>query len=73
MTRRFFSVATFAPERIERTSVDRGLGLVRVTLSRYGGTLDVEPRHDGHAKAVVVRFFRAYDDESASASGILPS
>ena len=65
------AAGSLAPERLERSSVDRGLGLVRVTLSRYGGTLDVEPRREGQAKSVVVRFFRAYADEPAPASGIL--
>jgi signal transduction histidine kinase len=44
--------------------VDRGLGLVTAALTRYDGAIEVEPGGDGYEKAVVVRFFRALDDES---------
>jgi len=43
--------------------VDRGLGLVSAAVRRYGGAIDVRPTQDGFQKAVVVSFFRAFDDE----------
>jgi len=42
--------------------VDRGLGLVAAAVTRYGGAIEVEPGSDGFHKAVVVSFFRAFDE-----------
>lgn len=41
--------------------MDRGLGLVSAALSRYHGALSVEDADAPYQKAVVVRFFRAFD------------
>ncbi len=46
--------------------MDRGLGLVTAALTRYDGTIAVEDGGEGWAKAVVVRFFRAYDDDEGA-------
>jgi tetratricopeptide (TPR) repeat protein len=50
-------------EQIYARRMDRGLGLVTAALTRYDGTIAVEPGGDGWAKSVVVRFFRAYEDD----------
>jgi C4-dicarboxylate-specific signal transduction histidine kinase len=50
-------------EQIYARRMDRGLGLVTAALARYDGVIEVEPGGAGWAKAVVVRFFRAYGDE----------
>ncbi|MDH5492362.1 MAG: hypothetical protein OEY14_10450, partial [Myxococcales bacterium] len=44
--------------------VDRGLGLVVAAIARYGGSIQVEAAEPGWAKAVVVSFFRALDDDT---------
>ncbi|MCC6875386.1 MAG: hypothetical protein IT378_13855 [Sandaracinaceae bacterium] len=59
-----------SPERVELEDlrdrgVDRGLGLVTAALSRYQGALDVEQGEGAFAKAIVLRFFRAYTDDDA--------
>jgi len=41
--------------------MDRGLGLVSAALQRYHGALSVEDAERPYEKAVVVRFFRAFD------------
>ncbi len=41
--------------------IDRGLGLVSAALTRYHGALSVEDAEAPYQKAVVVRFFRAFD------------
>lgn len=55
-------------EDIYARRMSRGLGLVTAALSRYDGAIAVEPSpveaSDGEwAKSVVIRFFRAYDEE----------
>lgn len=57
------SLEPLRPEDLRERPFDRGLGLVRVAVERYGGSLDVEPGGEGFAKAVVVRFFRAMDPD----------
>lgn len=54
---------TLETEQIYARKMDRGLGLVTAALTRYDGTIAVEPGRDGWAKSVVVRFFRAYADD----------
>ncbi len=46
-------------ESLHDRRADRGLALVTAALSRYDGSIDVEPGTDGYAKAVTLRFFRA--------------
>lgn len=43
--------------------IDRGLGLVSAALRRYDGALSVEDAEAPYAKAVVVRFFRAFEED----------
>ncbi|MCB9594476.1 MAG: hypothetical protein H6719_17215 [Sandaracinaceae bacterium] len=50
-------------EDIYARRMSRGLGLVTAALSRYDGAIQVEPADGEWAKSVVVRFFRAYDEE----------
>jgi hypothetical protein len=46
---------------MDRTHPESGLALVMTAVKRYGGTLDIE--EDGErGKAVVIRFFRAFED-----------
>ncbi len=52
-------------EDIYARRMDRGLGLVTAALTRYDGTIAVEEGGDGFAKAVVVRFFRAFAEDEA--------
>lgn len=62
------SVLDTSPERpdlseLEERGMDRGLGLVSAALRRYHGALSVEDADAPYQKAVVVRFFRAFDEE----------
>ncbi|HJL15719.1 MAG TPA: hypothetical protein RMH99_08690 [Sandaracinaceae bacterium LLY-WYZ-13_1] len=57
------STERFTTEDIYARRMDRGLGLVTAALGRYDGAIAVEPGDDGWEKAVVVRFFRAFDDD----------
>ncbi len=50
-------------EDIYARRMSRGLGLVTAALSRYDGSILVEPAEGEFAKSVVVRFFRAYADD----------
>ena len=53
------------PPTERRIRLDRGLGLVMAALDRYDGSLEVlelpDAAADGFHKAVVLRFFRAFD------------
>jgi hypothetical protein len=61
------SPETLTTEAIYERRVDRGLGLVTAALTRYDGAIVVEPAEPPWAKAVAVRFFRAFQgQESAS-------
>jgi hypothetical protein len=51
-------------EAIYDRRVGSGLGLVTAALSRYDGAIAVEPASEGWAKAVVLRFFRAFEDDN---------
>jgi hypothetical protein len=53
-------------EDLDARRMDRGLGLVKAALARYDGTMAVEAGGEGFAKAVVVRFFRAFADDEAA-------
>ncbi len=57
------SEETLRTEDIYARRMDRGLGLVTAALARYDGTIAVEDGGEGFAKAVVVRFFRAFEDD----------
>lgn len=57
------ATATFTTEDIYQRRIDRGLGLVTAALRRYDGAIHVEPGAEGFAKAVTVRFFRAYAED----------
>lgn len=62
------SVFDTSPDRpdvaaIEARGIDRGLGLVSAALRRYQGALTVEDAEAPYRKAVVVRFFRAFDED----------
>jgi len=46
----------------------RGLHLVTSALARVDGGLELAPGGDGYAKALVVRLFRALDDDSEDAA-----
>jgi hypothetical protein len=48
---------------LEEAGIDRGLGLVSAALRRYHGALSVEDAEAPYQKAVVVRFFRAFDED----------
>ena len=50
-------------EELRGRGVDRGLGLVMAALARYHGALDVEDGEGAYTKAVVIRFFRAFDED----------
>ncbi|MCA9610965.1 MAG: hypothetical protein KC619_35470 [Myxococcales bacterium] len=50
-------------EDVYARRMSRGLGLVTAALSRYDGAILVEPGHGEWAKSVVVRFFRADDED----------
>jgi len=50
-------------EDIYERRMSRGLGLVTAALSRYDGAILVEPGDGEWAKSVVVRFFRAFEDD----------
>lgn len=56
-------------EELRGRGVDRGLGLVMAALARYHGALDVEGGASGYTKAVVLRFFRAFDEDARDAEG----
>jgi hypothetical protein len=56
------SKETLTTEAIYERRVDRGLGLVTAALTRYDGAIVVEPAEPPWAKAVTLRFFRAYGD-----------
>lgn len=53
----------FTTEDIYARRMSRGLGLVTAALARYDGAIIVEEGGDDWAKAVVLRFFRAYADD----------
>ncbi len=57
------SPETLTTEAIYERRVDRGLGLVTAALTRYDGAIVVEPAEPPWAKAVTVRFFRAFKDD----------
>ena len=64
------AVLDSAPERpdldaVRASGIDRGLGLVTAALSRYHGALGVEDGPAPYQKAIVVRFFRAFEDDPA--------
>lgn len=64
---------TLTTEAIYERRVDRGLGLVTAALTRYDGAIVVEPAEAPWAKAVALRFFRAFgestkDDDAQGAS-----
>lgn len=64
------SPETLTTEAIYERRVDRGLGLVTAALTRYDGAIVVEPADPPWAKAVALRFFRAFGDApDASAAG----
>lgn len=48
-------------DAVRAKGMDRGLGLVSAALQRYHGALSVEDADPPYQKAVVVRFFRAFD------------
>ncbi len=50
-------------EMIQAQGLDSGLGLVMTAVKRYGGTLTIVKGEDRFKKEVVVRFFRAFQDE----------
>lgn len=56
------SPETLSTEQIYAGRVGSGLGLVTGALSRYEGSITVEPSDRGGTKAVTLRFFRAFDD-----------
>ena len=56
-------------EAIYERRVDRGLGLVTAALTRYDGAIVVEPAEPPWAKAVALRFFRAFRDDDAVPRG----
>ncbi len=56
------SSETLTTEAIYERRVDRGLGLVTAALTRYDGAIVVEPADPPWAKAVALRFFRAFGD-----------
>ena len=58
------SPETLTTEAIYERRVDRGLGLVTAALTRYDGAIVVEPAEAPWAKAVALRFFRAFGDEA---------
>ena len=58
------SPETLTTEAIYERRVDRGLGLVTAALTRYDGAIVVEPADAPWAKAVALRFFRAFGDEA---------
>ncbi len=60
------SPETLTTEAIYERRVDRGLGLVTAALTRYDGAIVVETADAPWAKAVALRFFRAFGDEPAS-------
>lgn len=49
-------------EQIYERRVGSGLGLVTGALSRYDGSIMVEPSDRGGTKAITLRFFRAFGD-----------
>lgn len=53
------STTQVSTAEIYRRRLEHGLGLVAAAVTRYGGSVFVEPGHDDYCKAVVVRFFRA--------------
>jgi hypothetical protein len=57
------SPETLTTEAIYERRVDRGLGIVTAALTRYDGAIVVEPAEPPWAKAVAVRFFRAFQSE----------
>jgi hypothetical protein len=63
------SAERFDAEDLQAGRMDRGLELVTAALGRYDGTLAVEEGGAGWAKAVVVRFFRALDDDGDDEDG----
>jgi signal transduction histidine kinase len=54
-------------EDIYSRRVEHGLGLVAAAVTRYDGSLFVEPARGDWTKAVVVRFFRALVDDDSTA------
>jgi hypothetical protein len=62
------SAQRFSTADIYARRMDRGLGLVTAALSRYDGAISVEDGGDGWAKAVAVRFFRAYGEDELDAA-----
>lgn len=50
-------------DAVKARGMDRGLGLVTAALQRYHGALSVEDAESPYEKAVVVRFFRAFESE----------
>lgn len=52
-------------DAVKASGIDRGLGLVMAALSRYHGALGVEHAPAPYQKAIVVRFFRAFEDEAS--------
>lgn len=61
------SSETLTTEAIYERRVDRGLGLVTAALTRYDGAIVVEPAEAPWAKAVALRFFRAFGEPIADA------
>jgi signal transduction histidine kinase len=58
-------------EDIYARRVEHGLGLVAAAVTRYDGSLFVEPARGDWTKAVVVRFFRALVDDDSTAKHAL--
>lgn len=50
------------PEMLLDRRVDQGLGLVAAAVTRYGGSIEIEPGSRGFQKGVVVSFFRTLDE-----------
>jgi tetratricopeptide (TPR) repeat protein len=63
------SPETLTTEAIYERRVDRGLGLVTAALTRYDGAIVVEKAEPPWAKAVALRFFRAFGETEDEASG----
>ncbi len=62
------SAESLSTDAIYDRRADRGLGLVTAALSRYDGSIAVEPGDDGYAKSVTVRFFRAMTGDDTDSS-----
>jgi hypothetical protein len=61
--------ATLALEDIERRDGQRGLGIVRDLVRRWGGHLEVRPERPPLVKAIGASFPRAVDPAPADAPG----